>query len=471
MTAAPSWADDPPPPIPAGEEILARGPIHEGYAEPSDAKPVATPVAAKQPPPAIEEIPPDEKPEGENVEWLPGYWGWDDQRNDYIWVSGIWRMAPPNRQWIPGHWSQATGGWQWTPGFWSASQQTEVQYLPAPPAPVTTAASTPAPDADSTFVPGIWVYRETRYVWRPGYWMNHRAGWIWIPDHYVWTPSGYLFVPGYWDFELDRRGLLFAPVAFTQPLWNTPGWRYQPQYAIHTDFLFGALFIRAGYGNYYFGNYFGADFAHGGFTAWIDFHGGGRYDPLFSYYRWANRENRQWLPGMRTLYAGRFSGAIPRPAITLREQQVLIRKVAANKIANINYVNGIAPLSRMGKEVVSLQHIDAAERDRYHAMALETRKFADRRLEAERGVAAHEKAAAAVHSVKIEPPHREAVHWAEKNTPPAAAYNRAVREEPMREEKREVREAPRVAPRIEKPGTAPPHIEPRPAPHPVEKKK
>ena len=47
---------------------------------------------------------------GDNVVWIPGYWSWDDSRNDFLWVSGIWRNLPPGRQWVPGYWSEAAGG-------------------------------------------------------------------------------------------------------------------------------------------------------------------------------------------------------------------------------------------------------------------------------------------------------------------------------------------------------------------------
>lgn len=33
-------------------------------------------------------LPPDQKPEGDDVAWIPGYWAWDDERNDFLWVSG-----------------------------------------------------------------------------------------------------------------------------------------------------------------------------------------------------------------------------------------------------------------------------------------------------------------------------------------------------------------------------------------------
>src|SRR5262245_4659664 len=62
-----------------GVEVLARGPIHEAFAEPTAAKPEATPVVEKQPPEPIAEEPPEQKPEGDNIEWIPGYWAWDDE--------------------------------------------------------------------------------------------------------------------------------------------------------------------------------------------------------------------------------------------------------------------------------------------------------------------------------------------------------------------------------------------------------
>ncbi|MBN9121594.1 MAG: hypothetical protein J0I06_21005, partial [Planctomycetes bacterium] len=56
-----------------GVEVLAKGPVHEGFATTAEA-PTAAPVVAKQPPDPIEELPPDQKPAGDNVQWIPGYW-------------------------------------------------------------------------------------------------------------------------------------------------------------------------------------------------------------------------------------------------------------------------------------------------------------------------------------------------------------------------------------------------------------
>src|SRR5262249_35332423 len=65
-----------------GVEVLARGPVHEAYAEPVESRPQQSLVVNKQPPEAIDEVPPDQKPEGEDVVWIPGYWGWDEGQQD-----------------------------------------------------------------------------------------------------------------------------------------------------------------------------------------------------------------------------------------------------------------------------------------------------------------------------------------------------------------------------------------------------
>src|SRR5947209_6439232 len=83
------------PPAPKGVEVLARGPVHEAFATPT-AEPQATKPVPKQPPKPLDELPPEEKPEGDVV-WIGGYWHWDDERNDFLWVTGIWRVVPPGK--------------------------------------------------------------------------------------------------------------------------------------------------------------------------------------------------------------------------------------------------------------------------------------------------------------------------------------------------------------------------------------
>ena len=81
-------------------EVLTRGPVHEAFAEPISYDPTPGVVMPNEPPAAIEEIPPDERPEGDAL-WIPGYWQWDNERSDFIWISGIWRDPRPTAVGFP----------------------------------------------------------------------------------------------------------------------------------------------------------------------------------------------------------------------------------------------------------------------------------------------------------------------------------------------------------------------------------
>ena len=162
----------PPPPVAAeaGAQVLTRGPVHEAFAETVTFDPLPGIVAPKAPPAAIEELPPGQKPAGANVAWIPGYWGWDDERSDFLWVSGIWRDLPPGRQWVPGYWGKSTQGFQWTSGYWADAKVREVQYLSEPPATAETGPKVAAPSPDDIWLPGCWMWQQNRYAWRPGFW-------------------------------------------------------------------------------------------------------------------------------------------------------------------------------------------------------------------------------------------------------------------------------------------------------------
>jgi hypothetical protein len=363
----------PPPPANGGQqdgvEVLARGPVHEAFAEPTVRGPRPTPVVPKKAPDPIEELPPDQKPDGNNVQWIPGYWAWDEDRNDFLWVSGIWRDIPPGQQWVPGHWETVDDGSQWVAGYWAPLEQATAEFLPQPPDPIQESEGV-APNANNVYVPGTWVWRD-RYLWRPGFWMGFRPGWVWIPAHYVWTPAGYIFVDGHWDYPFANRGLLFAPVVFAPGYWNRPNWYYRPYYAVSDTFLMGALFVRPFYASYYFGDYFDPRYNRLGFSSWVDFRIGDRfYDPNLSYYRWQNRSNPSWMRDLRQVYVARQNGDLPRPPRTLLQQNTFVqnnRNIAVNSFRNTNITNirnitnvtALASLPQVKQQGVGFQRLTA----------------------------------------------------------------------------------------------------------------
>jgi hypothetical protein len=369
----------------SGVEVQARGPVHEAFAQPTEDQPQPGPIVAREPPPALDELPPDQKPDGANVRWIAGYWQWDDERRDYLWVSGFWRDVPPGRQWVPGGYRQVGDGWQWVPGFWAEAGQSEMTYVPPPPQPPDVGPSTPAPDDTSTYVPGVWVYVEARYRWRPGFWLGHRRGWIWQPAHYVRTPSGCLFVDGYWDYPLEDRGLCFAPVYVPQDVYGTPGFVYRPYYVVSADFLPGALFVRGGgYGHYYFGDYYGSRYARS-YTPFIDARiGRSASDPLFNYYR--SSRGPGWEREVRGLYAGRAAGDVVLPPRTLVQQNTLIRSIDPRR-TNVRNVTVVQPLPRAATAQRALTAVSSAERTQARQEAVQVRQVTRQRIDQERRLA------------------------------------------------------------------------------------
>src|SRR5438270_318677 len=91
---------------------LESGPVHEAFADSGVDQIEPSPVVPKAPPRPLNEDIPDDKPEEEHVQWVGGYWAFDEGQKDHVWVSGVWRVPPPGRQWVSGYWTEAKGGWQ-----------------------------------------------------------------------------------------------------------------------------------------------------------------------------------------------------------------------------------------------------------------------------------------------------------------------------------------------------------------------
>ncbi|MCS6975455.1 MAG: hypothetical protein NZM31_00415 [Gemmatales bacterium] len=364
--AAVAQADDLPEPQP-GVQPLGKGPVHEAYAAPGAAAvPKPGPLIPKEPPQPVEELPPAQKPEGDNVQWIPGYWAWDEESQDYLWVSGIWRNVPPGRRWVPGRYHRAVGGWQWVPGFWAVEDQQDLPVLPVPPERIPE-AEPPRPREDAVFIPGNWVWVEYRYVWRPGFWCVYRPGWVWVPAHYVWTPCGFVYVEGYWDYPLHCRGLLFAPCRIDRAVVFAPGVRfvYTPCYVINDRCLMTALFVHPHCGWYCFGDYFDVTWRSRGYVSWVHFRIGRCYDPLFGFYRVHHIHycrNPIWERDLCGLYEARFIGTAPRPPVTLVQQNTIINQVRVKKEVNVTQINNVtmlAPVTKVNEKVVKLEKLDA----------------------------------------------------------------------------------------------------------------
>jgi hypothetical protein len=326
-----------------------RGPVHEAFAEQFSSDPLPTEVVSKEPPEAIDEVPPNFKPEGENIQWISGYWGWDVESEGFVWVTGVWRNVPPDQQWIPGYWSKVDNGWQWISGFWTAAKSDDLVYLPTPPESIENGPSSAAPGENYFWVPGTWQLNQDQYQWQAGYWAQAQDNWVWVPNRYIWTPSGCIYREGYWDHELETRGTIFCPMTFQTGYHQ----QFQPRYVVEVGPLWLAnLFVVPGFNHYCFGNYHG----YGGnrtIYPWVNYYQRShRYDPLYGYYAYQTRNanlirqiarvERQILgdPALRAQLTVaeqlRAYSQLTGPQASWALRAIPLNKLAANRDADFN---------------------------------------------------------------------------------------------------------------------------------------
>ncbi len=369
-----------------GVQVLTRGPVHEAFAETVTYDPEPGVVVTKAPPAAIEEMPPAQRPEGANVAWIPGYWGWDDERNDFLWVSGIWRALPPGRQWVPGYWGKTTQGYQWTSGYWADAKASEVEYLAEPPATVEAGPNVAATSADQTWLPGCWIWQRNRYVWRPGFWAAVQPNWVWVPAHYVWAPRGYVFVDGYWDYSIGRRGVLFAPVYFGAGVYGRPGFSYSPTTAIDLGVFTDHLFLRPRYQHYYFGDYYAANYRGAGYYPWYSYNAGRfGYDPIYAHDRWQHRQDIGWEQRQQANFQNLRDHENMRPPRTWAGQGLMDASDATARVGLPRVAGLLEDLSRNRDSQQRFQTLDQVERQRLAQQARDVQQFRQQRERLEAG--------------------------------------------------------------------------------------
>lgn len=367
-----------------GIEVLTRGPVHEAFAETISYDPQVGMIVDKEPPGPIEEVPPEQEMEGDNVTWIPGYWGWDDEQNDFLWISGIWRNLPPEREWVPGYWAGIDDGkYQWTSGYWQDAEIEQVSYLPEPPKSLERGPSAKAVSHDQTWIPGSWLYQEDRYAWRPGNWTQARTNWIWVPAYYRWTPRGYVYVDGYWDYPVARRGVVFAPVRIQREYYTRPNYIYTPATVIALAVFTNHLFVRPHYDHYYFGDYYEPRYRDNGYYASYSYssshHG---YDPIYSHQRWEHRDDRNWENQRREYFEYRRDNESARPP---RSWSAL-----ASRQDNDRKNGDYRTVERFDRVVANraddrqkFRKVDEKDRERFVSQRQDIRKFSKAREESE----------------------------------------------------------------------------------------
>ena len=363
-----------------GAEVLTRGPVHEAFAATITFKPVAGITVPKAPPAAIEELPPDQRPEGDNVTWIPGYWAWDDENAEFLWVSGIWRNLPPGRQWMPGYWSESAGEFQWVSGYWADAAVEEVEYLPEPPPSIEAGPNIKRPSVDHSWMPGAFVWYQSRYFWRPGYWEVCQPDWVWVPSYYVRTPRGYIYVDGYYDYDVVRRGMIFAPMRFTPAYYARPGYHYRPVTVININVFTDHLFLRPSCRHYYFGDYYAPECRRSGYYSSHSYYSGGHgYDPIYAHACWSHRHEDHWERHVEENYSFYRDNKDERPPHTLVAFEKFNAKPDKNRRVDAAFVTPIGRLPSGKDSVIKLKPVNDDERTKFAQRGREIRDFGEQR--------------------------------------------------------------------------------------------
>lgn len=372
-----------PPPIPSEEqpEVLTRGPVNEAFAELVNLENQTGFEAPTEPPANIEEVPPAERPAGDQFVWVPGYWAWDSERDGYIWVSGCWRATPPGMYWIPGYWAKTAEGWQWVPGFWMTDSNKEIEYLPAPPPLTDVEPPGPAPSPDKIWVLPCWYWHQGQYIRRPGYWIVARADWVWVPSHYVRTPRGYVFVSGHWDYPLRRRGVLFAPVYFPRHIYKRPGFSYSLSIVLDIGNLELDLFACPRYSHYYFGDYYDGIYIDIGIFPWFEWEERHTwYDPIYVHARWRHRKDKPgWEKNERLGYHRRRADKALRPPRTYREMARRVSKMPESQRKNFEIAEPISRVVERKTKTFKFKHIKPEARQQISRHSNDVHRFAGER--------------------------------------------------------------------------------------------
>ncbi len=248
------------------------------------------------PPALIEELPPDERPVGENVLWIPGYFAWDEDRLDFIWISGVYRDAPrgilgsrvtgdqplagPNGFRVFGLQSHKKQQIKLKPKS-SFTQSRRSRWSKARPS---------AAERESFWIPGNWRYVSNKYAWQAGYWSAAQHGLDLVPAPLHWNAAGYVLYPRVWDYSLAQRGLVFAPVYFDAAYYANPV-VYRPQVILRSNFLTVHLWSRTPLRALLLWRLLRQQLRDRGLPSLVYTARANRnyYDPLFTYYSWQGR--------------------------------------------------------------------------------------------------------------------------------------------------------------------------------------
>ncbi len=148
------------------------------------------------------------------------------------------------------------------------------------------------------------------------------------------------------------------------------------------------LFLRPGYGHYYFGDYYGSNYADAGFSPWFSYQSSRRgYDPIYANQRWQNRQDREWEQRAEANFRNLRDNENARPPRNWAAQRALAGAGETSNRRNIAVAEPLEELAQRKDSRLRFQPVDPAERQQFGQRGQEYRKYLQQRQQLEANAA------------------------------------------------------------------------------------
>ena len=149
--------------------------------------------------------------------------------------------------------------------------------------------------------------------------------------------------------------------------------------------IFGShLFLRPGYGHYYYGDYYGSNYATAGYSPWFSFNSSRYgYDPFYAQQQWLNRQDRGWNQNIQTNFQNLRANENLRPPRTWADQNTRLASAGNVNGQNIAIATSLDELAKSKDHSLRFQAVDKAERQQLaqHGQAVAQHRDQRQKLE------------------------------------------------------------------------------------------
>jgi hypothetical protein len=207
---------------------------------------------------------------------------------------------------------------------------------------------------------------------------------------------GYIYVDGYYDYDVPRRGMVFAPVRFSGSYYSRPDYYYRPTTVISITALLDHLFLRPRSRHYYFGDYYAPEYRRSGYYASYSYYSGGYgYDPIYAHQRWTHRDDDRWERRSEDNFSYYRDHKEARPPRTLAALNTFYARPDKDRRVEAGYATRLDQLVTTKDTRLKFKPVNETERKNFAQRGREIREFGDqRRKQGDRvaGTREHDKA-------------------------------------------------------------------------------